>query len=358
MSAFYKYILVLTGMLLMYSCTKDVTEPLPEENSPIFKVKGTLGNEEINLTAGEAGSFMKTQTKYKNNVKHFEGILENAQTKFAMSISEGMLDIPSFNSEIEDFETFKVAPYNYNEPLVNYSIQDFPNSEFIYSIEWSIDGQPQESSTLKIYEPGRYNLCASVTFQDGSQGKSCNDVIIGYQKNIQNVLRHILDQYANVIAFLDSPDESVSSIDWLVNDSLIASSSSENFKTNFNDLDNVKIGAHVSFQNGTYREKELFVDVENINNFIGDFTVMENQSTKQWDHTATIVITHNQKEYRAIQNSSNTASISIDEVTPFKNNSSGDEVLIYKGSLNCSFIDLSTQEKLDGEFEFSFGIAH
>jgi len=358
MNTLLKYLTVLTVFLLMNSCSKDVIEPLPEENNPVFSVTGQIDGNAFSINAGESGAFMSTSTTIKNNVKRFIGSLENAQTGFSISFSDGMLDIPSFNSNIENFETFKISPYAYGEPLAEYSLESFPNSEYISDIEWSIDGDIQPDNTLRIYEPGRFEVCASVIFIDGSEGYACNEVLVGYQKNVHSVLRHIITQDYKAIAFLDNPNKPIATIDWLINDSLITTSSSENFKTENINLDQFRLGANATFQNGVVRKKEIFVNTQNANNYIGDFSILENQSTLHWDHTATVIVRHNQKEYRAIQNGSNTAEITVNDVVSFNNNSSGEEVSIFKGTLSCSFIDLETQQIVDGEFEFSFGVAH
>lgn len=358
MNKILKYLIFCTSFILIFSCNKDVVKPLPEENSPIFKVSGKIGNQNIELMAGESGSFMSTENIIKNGVEVFAGSLEGTQTSFSISISEGMIDIPSFNSNIEDFDSFKISPYNFNKPLAQYSIEDFPNEEYISSVSWTVDGENQMSNTLKIYEPGKYKICALVNYYNGSEGSACNEVIIGYQKNVYSVLRHEVSQNVSFTAVLDSPSESITSIEWLVNDSVISTSNSSDFKTTINGLNIYNFGANVTFDNGVYREKQLFVNVEEPNNYISDFSILENQSTLQWDHTATIIIEHKNKKYRAIQNSSNSAHITINDVNSFNQNNSGDKVSILKGELNCSFIDLSTQEILEGEFEFSFGIAH
>lgn len=358
MNTLNTYLSFLIAILLLSSCSKDVIEPLPEENSPVFNVSGQINGQQVSLLAGESGAFMNTSTTLRNNVKHFNGSLENTQTSFSISFSEGMLDIPSFNSNIEDFESFEIAPYTFGEPLATYSIDNFPNKQYIYSIQWTVNGEVQSGGTLKIYEPGKFNICASITYTDGTEGYSCNEVLIGYQKNVNSVLRHMITQNYNTIAYLDSPNEAISSIDWSINDNIVATSNSENYKTDSFNLEQFRLGAKVTFQNGVERKKEIFVNTQNANNYIGDFSILENQSTLKWDHSATVIVRHNEKEYRAIQNSSNTAAITINDVVSFNNNSSGDKVSIFKGTLNCSFIDLSTEEVVDGEFEFSFGVAH
>lgn len=358
MNTLNKYLSVLVAILLLNSCSKDTIEPLPEGNNPIFNVSGQVDGQSITISAGENGAYMNTSTTFINNVEYYEGSLENAQTGFSISLSDGMLDIPSLNSNIEDFENFKISPYTYGVPLATYSISDFPNEEYISNIEWSVNGQTQASSTLEIYEPGKYNICATITFTDGTEGYACNEALIGYQKNVNSVLRHIVTQYQSTIAYLDSPNEGVSSIDWSINDSIVSSSNSENFKTEILALDNFRLGANVTFQNGTKRKKEIYVNTSSVNNYIGDFSIIENQSTLKWDHSATVIVRINEKKYRAIQNNSNTAAITINDVTSFNNNSSGEQVSVFRGTLNCSFIDLSTEEIVDGKFDFSFGVAH
>jgi hypothetical protein len=358
MNKLIKYLLVFTLIVAVNSCSKDIIEPLPQENNPIFSVTGHIDGKAISLNAGESGAFMNTSTTIRNKVKQFNGALENAQTGFSITVSDGVLDIPTFNSNIENFQSFKIAPYTYGEPLAVYSLQNFSNSANINSVEWIIDGEVQVGNTIQIYEPGIFNVCASVSFMDGSEGSACNEVIVGYQKNVHSVLRHLVSQDYNAIAYLDSPNQPISSIDWTINDSLIATSNSENYKTESLNLGSYRLGADVTFQNGAIRKKEIFVNTTTANNYIGDFSILENQSTEEWDHSATVIFRHNEKEYRAIQNGSNSATITITDVVSFDNNSSGNQVSIFKGSLSCSFIDLSTQEIVDGEFEFSFGVAH
>lgn len=353
-----KYLSFLLAILLMGSCTKDIIEPLPEQNSPVFNVTGQINGQPISISAGESGVFMNTSTTLRNNVKQYNGSLENAQTGFSITLSDGMLDIPSFNSNIEDFETFEIAPFTSGEPLAKYSIDNFPNGQYIYTIEWSVNGEIQSGSTLEIYEPGKFDICASITYIDGTEGNACNEVLVGYQKNVNSVLRHLITQNNNVIGYLDSPNEAISSIDWSINDSVVASSGSENYKPDSLSIDEFRLGAKITFQNGVERKKEIYVNTLNASNYIADFSILENQTTLTWDHSATVIIRHNEKEYRAIQNSSNTATITVNDVVSFSNNSSGDQVSIFKGTLSCSFIDLSTEEIVDGEFEFSFGVAH
>lgn len=358
MNKLIKYLLVLTWIVVVSSCNKDVIEPLPEENNPIFSVTGQIDGKTISLNAGESGSFMHTSSTIRNKVKQFNGALENAQTGFSITISDGVVDIPSFNSNIENFESFKIAPFTNGEPLAVYSLENFSNSTYISSIEWIIDGEVQVGNTIQFYEPGIFNVCANVSFTDGSQGSACSKVIIGYQKNVHSVLRHIVSQDFSSIGYLDSPNQPISTIEWTINDSLVATTTSENYKTEGLNIDSYKLGAKATFQNGAIRGKEIFISTLTPYNYIGDFSILENQSTKEWDHSATVIVRHNQKEYRAIQNGSNSATITINDVVSFNNNSSGNQVSIFKGSLSCSFIDLSTQEVVDGEFEFSFGVAH
>ncbi|MEX2483180.1 MAG: hypothetical protein WED10_01385 [Brumimicrobium sp.] len=353
-----KYIYYTVCLMLLgfgSSCKKDVVEPLPEENLPVFNVEGKLGSQQIVLKAGVDNVYMDTEKSEWNNVSQFMGVLGNKQTSFSIRILEGMLDLPTFESEITDFDAFNVAPYIGNEPLAVFSQQNFINKEYISSIEWSVDGVVQDNSILKIYEPGKYNICATIGFIDGSSGKTCNDMLIGYEKNSHGLIKHMVTQYNKTIAFIDSPNKPIKSVKWYVNDEL--TSTEENFKMEV-ESDAFVLGAHVTYESGIYREKEIFINTSHSKYFIEDLTTIENQSSAHWDHTATVEIKLNGKDYIAIPNSSNTSTLQIEDIIPFETNSNGNDVTILKGALNCKFIDISTQEILDGEFSYSFGIAH
>ncbi|MDX1652348.1 MAG: hypothetical protein R3277_07645 [Brumimicrobium sp.] len=339
--------------LMLFSCKKDELPVTPTENNPVFSVSGKIGNNQLDLSAGENDFFMHTGTFSWNGVRQFQGNLTSGSNNIEMQISDGLLDVPGIELDPDDFQSFSIAPNLPGDPLAVYSLQDFYYSQNITSLSWEINGEPYSGQQLKIFEPGRYQLCATVEFLNGNVATTCNEVIIGYQKNAFGVLKHLVTDNNKIFAFIDSPNNPIESVEWLVNDSLIGTGVDFKFTPV---LSAFVLEAKIHYENGVYREKEVFIDVIN-NNFIEDFTVLENQANLFWDHKAMLKINYGGRSYIALPNSTGN-DIIIDDVIPFQNNNSGQNVSILKGKFSGFFMDVLNQEIVEGDLNFSFGIAH
>jgi hypothetical protein len=338
----------------MMSCTKDEVTPTPPSNDPVFGAQGTIDGQTIDLNAGENNTFMSTDIIEVKGVEQYQGTLLNGETSMLLSISDGLLDIPDLNTDIVAEDGIKLAPNN-SQALATFSKSTFSNSESIEEVIWTIDGETYSSSQIWIMEPGKYEICADVVFENGTTGSTCNSLIIGYQKNANATVNYLVGQNNEIVSFVDAPNHEISSIHWFKNDVLV----SEEFvyKDFSSDINSYALKAKVRFSNGVYREREIWVNRNNPEFKIQDLSIIENQSSLSWDHKATVEITINGEKYTSFPQN-NDQQISVLNIFDYGTNDDGETVTFIEGSLNTTFIKESTEEVVNGSFDIRFGVAH
>lgn len=351
----YSKILILSVLLFALGCTKDEITPDPPSNDPVFSVKGTIDGHGVNMEAGENNSYMHTGIVELNGVEHYRGALTSGKDKVQISISDGILDIPQINTDIMSAGEITIAPNHGGDALAVLSVDLFNNKAFIDELTWNIDGDIQTSSTVYITEPGKYEVCADIVFIDGSSASTCNTMLIGYQKNVSPVLKYILGQNDQVLAFIESPNNEVNNIKWYRNDVLVGEELSYN--DSLSGLMSYALKARIEYFNGSMREREIWVNRINPNFKIEDLSNIENQSNLTWDNKAIIEVEVNGNQYVS-DPSSPGHKITIDNSWEYGTNEEGDNVTFIEGTLVSTFRNQSTGEVVEGSFDIRFGLAH
>lgn len=350
-----KYIsVVLLGFIFIFSCTKDEITPTPPGNDPIFSVKGSIDGQELSMEAGEDNTFMHTDIANVNGVDEYRGALMNSDSKLQINIFDGMLDIPDLNTDIIGNEIF-IAPSPSEYLLATLSKDLFANSATIEKLEWTINGVKKENEKVFIKEPGKYEICADIIFSNGTTGSTCNTFLIGYEQNSNPTLDYYIGENGEIISYAQSVNNNISSIQWYRNDVLVSKKTL--YMDSTSGLDHYALKAKIKFKNGAFREREIWVDRNDIDYQIGDFSAIENQSNLTWDHKAVIEITLDDEKYIS-HPGSNEQIITIDNSVNYGTNNSGEKVTIIEGKLSATFRKVSTQEDLSGTFDIRFGIAH
>ncbi|MGM0479989.1 MAG: hypothetical protein ACQERC_12280 [Bacteroidota bacterium] len=342
-------------VIFLVGCTKDQITPDPPENDPVFTTKGTIGGSAIDLAAGKSGVFMHTDIIEKNNVQQFTGTLENETQHFKMNIHDGVLDVPGLSPGVLLDDQLRIAPYVPTEdPLLSIAKEDFNNSNAIEYIEWSVDGEDYPGATLNIYEPGKYEVCITAHFMNGNSGSTCNEILVGYQKNAQATVKQINVQNQKVIAYIEAPEHNLKSIQWFIEDSLV--STNEVYKDE-NGLLAFHLTAKMEFTNGVKREQQVWVNRNNLDYRVEDIAQFGSQSSDNWDHKARLEFTDGEDHYISYPTNSDHV-IDILKKENFGQNSDGHDVMRFSGKLNSTFLHVETQEIVEGNLEFSFGVAH
>src|SRR5690606_14714908 len=80
------------------SCKKDVIE-IPESNTPIFRVEGTMDGESFELIAGDDNVYMHTMTFEENGVSVFSGKIGGDDLSIEIGVYDGNIDFVSKTPE-------------------------------------------------------------------------------------------------------------------------------------------------------------------------------------------------------------------------------------------------------------------
>jgi hypothetical protein len=349
-----KIAVLFATLIVCFACTKDEITPNPPSNDPVFSATGSLDGNEINLEAGNANTFMYTDIANVNGVDNYRGSLINNNIEFKINISDGMLDIPDLNTDIIG-SSIPIAPYSAGTVLAVLSKNMFSNSQYIEDLTWTINGEEQSYEEISIEQPGEYDICADIEFVDGTTGSTCNTYLIGYQKNVNAVVKYLVGQNNQIISLVEAPNNEVSTIEWFRNDVLISQNTT--YRDSTSGLNSYSLKAKIHFVNGSLREREIWVNRLNNNNKIEDLSNIENQSNLSWDHKASITIEHNGESYISSPGNQD-QQIIVTHSFDFGNNDNGQNVTFIEGSLNATFIKQSNMDTVSGSFNIQFGIAH
>lgn len=346
-------IALLGTILLTFACNKTDFNDDFDATAPVFIVDGLIDNQSINLQAGMDGAYMFTEIENFNNVPLSTGELEDKVNSVKIQLFGNNIDLIINQGKFNTLSEYSVAHSYGEEPLLNITPEHFTNYSAINDIKWTVNNEVQSGSSLLIFEPGKHTICSEITFNNGESAKTCNDVIVGYKKN---VFFHILQENLaneNVNFFIESNYE-IESVEWYIDNQLFSNNESFNIE---NSPSIFTLKAVVRFFNGTIETKEIYVNSTNENYSIEDFTIIGNHTEKEWDNSITVEIKSNGITYQSLANSPSSL-LQVSEITEFKPNSNGEKVKLIKGVLDTEFINLSTGEIVQGNLSIQFGLAY
>ena len=352
MKNIFLYFVALITLFWVSACKKEnIEEPILSE--PIFKAQGTLGTEEFSIAAGEENFFMNTFTELYNGVELFSGSLSNGDFEIKMGIYNGNIDIPSsiFSQDLPEEISFSHIS---TQPLVTLSKNLFPNSSLIQEIKWNINGVFAGLNMVQISSPGKYTVCADVTFTDGSTSNLCNEMIVGYKKNATGELRHFLSPNGNFQAWIDNDTYPINEIKWFIDGEY--SSNNEILNVIINGQFHL-LTAEIYFQNGVKRIKSMIIDGSLNGKFIDDFSVFENNIVGvPWDFCLAISVKKNGKEYLSQIAANQSSSVYIESIDYFGKNKDGKDVYQIEATISCSLKEISSGNVIPFNTSTIFGI--
>jgi hypothetical protein len=348
-----KLILFISIFLIgLSSCKKTEIEDLPVGNSPVFKAEGMLNGEYFSLIAGEDDVIMETFTEKINGVNKYTGAIGNEKTSLEFGIYDG--DIDQLNESVLNIGATEFWAVNPHEPLTTLSKFFFSNASSIQEIDWYLNGVFAGLNQVEIFLPGKYNVCANVTFFDGSQANLCNEIIIGYRRNENFQLYHTINSSGKLTAWIDPFQGEVENVSWELDNQLIGTSNTISYM--------IPSGGHklkttVNFADGTQRIKSVHLDGTLEQKFIDDFTVFEikENSIQPWDYNILIRFKENGIIYRSDLVENLDSSIEIEKVEYYGLNNAGNKV--YKLTANI-LANLKSASNIQKEISFKteFGI--
>jgi len=348
------YFLIISSLIaLNYSCSKKDLPVIPYENSPIFNVTGTINNSAIDLHAGENNAFMLAKLEEFNGVPQFTGQLSDGETSMAIQIYDANTDIPTLSGNFIEKQNYVFGEQFGSTPLLKISVNDFSNSGEIEHIIWTIDGIQQTSSTLTIYEPGKYNICAELVFTNGEEAKTCNSIIVGYKNNAEFSINWDIIQNYTITAFLEAPSNTIKNVKWFIDDVL----QSDSIELMLNNISNrFTLTAEVEFQNGVVSKREVFINKSLSFLNVEDFTLIGQKTSLKWDTSVSFTIVKEGKTYQSINDVN--SSFIINDISDYGTNADGTKVKLLKGQLNSPFINQTTGATVNGSFQIEIGLGY
>lgn len=347
---------LLLSLLAVVGCQKQEFPNEQPGNDPIFEVHGTIGNDALDIVAGDNNAFMYTSTKIHNGVRVFTGELSDGETSIEFGLFDGNIDKPNSIPEIDIQNTILKFARRYYDPLALLRMEDIvPNGNGTH-VDWYVNGSFAGSGQISIYEPGKYDICAHVTFLTGQTEQLCNEVILGYERNANCDIALDLSQN-NINADINTND-SIESVEWYLNGNPVSSGSGFGLNYPFATTAGNKLTAKVTFVGGVVREKSCFIDGTDPTQWISDFSVFEYGSTPSvdpQDYQARLIIRKDGKTFRSIEAENQGSTITLLSLEPYETNANGNQT--YKAVLQVEAIvmEMSTEKKIPVNFTTTIG---
>ncbi len=351
---FSNIIVAVFTLILFNSCKKEIVE-IPESNSPIFTVEGQIGDDQVNFVVGDDNSVFTSAIEKINGIDFYNGIMVNGLTEIELGLFRGDNDIASVDiNKLVSFGNFSFAELSY-QPIFEVNKNYFENSSNIKEIKWFVDGIYAGTNSLSIVNPGKYQVCAQINYNNLPVKTVCNEVLVGFTHNANFELKHTLFENNQLQAWIECPSNTtISKIKWFINDNLV----SENLILNANIEDQINsIKAEIEFANGSKRIRTILVDGTKSNGSFEDFAIYENTNVSLWDYKLKLNLKYKGEDFSSINSNNDEGIFKVSSITLLGNDSAGFPVYIFKGVLNAKVESKVTNEILDIYLNISWGLS-
>ena len=325
--------ILLWGMLLLFSaaCTK-VEHALPEYNDPVFRVDGNFGGDDLQMVAGDDGMYMHTFTEVKNGVNIFSGELSDGNLSVEIGLYNGNVDQdkPTPLTIVQQSEEWA---HHSGQDLVIFSKGMFPNHSSVDEISWTVNGVFAGINTVKINEPGVYDVCAMVTFNDGTVSSLCNEIIVSFSRNGNFRMRHYASQTGELNVWLDDVLGDIDEIQWKIDGGIVGKNQEY---SGYITPEQHLVTVEVSFVNGAKRTKSMIVDGMVSGHFIDDFTGFEQciQNVIHRDYNWVIRVKQGNDQYCSLYPDNSNSEMEIEDISYYGLNDAGNKVYKIAATVN------------------------
>lgn len=349
-------LLCAVGLLTLGSCDK-VTVELPVPNDPVFILDGTLSGEDFHLVAGDNNAYMHTNSEMVNGVKLYSGELSDGNVSVELGIFDGLVDKPGHVTidELQNITpTFaKIS----DEPLVVLSKYMLGKNQNIASIEWYVNNTLAGNEEAVISEPGKYDVCAFITFQSGDIESLCDEIIVGYNRS-SNCSIDFEAQQGFVIANIEnSAGSTITDVIWSLDDDIIIGQGTTIDTQLSPEIHHLK--AEVHFSNGVVRTRTVLVDGSNENNNVDDFSVLETTSTYNGldqDFNIRLRIKADGRTYLSEYADNENSNLMITGIEFYGKNDNDKDVYKVSGVVEAVVMEVTTEKMVPITFSTVFGV--
>jgi len=350
-------VLIMTlGLVLVTSCTKNQIQ-VPIENEPVFTIDGTLGGEAFSLTAGDNNAYMQTSTELCNGVRVFSGNLTDGETSIELGIFDGNIDNPNHVAESDLINVPMKFARQPSDPLLVLSKDVLNQYQNIESIKWYINGSNAGADYAYIMEPGKYDVCAIISFigTSGATAELCDEIIVGYERSANCSIEYYIAQN-QIEASINSIGANVTSVEWFLDNVSIG-----NNLTLFDSLDQDfhVLTARVTFDNEVVREKSCLINGSNPLYCIQDFSIFELTSASNFanqDYKLRLNITRNGLNYRSIHANNENSSVTLLSLEYYDENANGNKVYNATIQVEAIVMEMVTEKLIPINFIAILGV--
>ena len=340
-------------IFLFSSCKKEVVDEPLAETTPVFRADGAIGGNSFSMIAGKNNFFMNTMSSTIDGVDFFFGSLSDGITELEMGIYDGKIDFTG-SSLPQDLPEYGSVAMNPSQPLVFLSKDLFPNKMLIEEIKWYVDDLFVGVNSISLNKPGKFNVCAVVTFNDGSSSTLCNEMIVGFSKNAIGQVRHLLTPNGNLQTWIEEDQVPVQSVKWFIDGVFVVDAIQ--LEQSIDDEDHL-VTAEINFSNGVKRIKSVLIDGSNNGYFIDDFSFFENNSnTIHWDFNTSISLKINGKQYLSKTAPNQTSTVHVTDIVYYGKNASGKAVFKISADVTCNLKEVGTNVILPFNCSTVFGV--
>lgn len=336
------------SVALVFSCKKDELPEIINFTEPVYSSKIEIDNNKVIFNAGDNDFIMNTNSTTINNVEFLEGSISNSDENFTVLLSDGNIDKVKSSS----YTNRKELPFyiSDNVETFNFLKTDFENHLKITTVDWYVNEQFYATDDITITEPGKYKVCAFVTFSDETQNVLCNDIIVGYRKNAVGELKHLIELDGKIQAWINT-DTEINSIKWYLDETLVCEDLE--LVTTSNSTSAKRIRAVINYANGVVRTKQVLTDLNQTGKYIQDFSENEMVYTRNNDFGLISTFKMNGEKYTTNIIENENAIIYIDSFEQGSLNLNGEPTIKLTARTSCFVKNTATGEIKSADLNFT-----
>ncbi len=337
---------------LLFSCKKDTIE-IYESNDPVFTFNGSFDGEQMSYVAGDNGAYMSTYTSIENGVNVYSGSIGTPSTSISIGIFDGNLDVDAVHL-LDVIGSIQPGFSQVGQTSFELHAADYYIGQSVDQVRWIVNGIDYGLNDLLIEDPGRYNVCAEITYFDQTVRTVCNEIIVGYAIHAESMLS-VSAQNGILVGAVSSLLSNVTNVDWYVDDVYISSGINidEQIGTGTKELKCV-----ITYEGGIQQTKRMLVNAyEQGRNFL-DFSFEEIYQMSNYiqDYSLKVSLIRNGIEYRSDFTPNNSATISISGFDYFGKNGNGKDVYKVNMSVAVNLAAAASTTVYPFEFQTVFGL--
>jgi hypothetical protein len=343
---------ILLVLLIFSACKKqEELEILPESNDPVFTLTGSIDNQQMTYLAGNNGMVMRNGVEARNGISYFYSELGNTDRKFRIGLYDGHVAIPDFQATLKSGDTLFLAK-KFAEPLALLSKKYLTNAAQIERIDWYVDNAFVGQDEVELLEAGKFNVCGHFTFKNGSQQTICNQMLLGFEQEVDFTIRHFMNEVGSVNLWMDGNLSEISTVEWYNDGQLVSTAKSLTMNVGFSQS---IITCKIKTIAGAERVKRILVDGKVSGNYIEDFDILLRETIQtKWDFGVGLEIYQNGSWYSSFEVENYKSFLFISKVEYYGVNSQNKPIYKVTSNIDAKLKNASSGQAITAKLQTVF----